>query len=109
MVPLFSVRRNLLGVKVVDLLTRAPQGLDAQTHILCAPAEMSEESNGKKDENENGNENQTLQGQTENQPLPVVTAHRMHEMPSQDRIQNCIPKEHYDNGNQGRSQVNRND
>eukprot|EP00435_Cladocopium_sp_Y103_P026975 s1765_g6.t1 len=37
-VPLVNVRKNLLGVKVVDLLRQAPS---APAHILCAPTSRS--------------------------------------------------------------------
>ena len=117
-IPLFHVRKNLLGVKVTDLLNKTPHLSDAPSHTLCAPTEESFT-------NETRHENGTMSLKTDgtlgdklndskhdNMKTPQVHAavtHHMHDMSTQDGIQNMFPKENSVNDHQGMSRVNRKD
>eukprot|EP00435_Cladocopium_sp_Y103_P038956 s1051_g10.t1 len=92
-IPLVNVRKNLLGVKVMDLLSMAPHVQSAQTHILCAPviAETNE------------------QNQTDSQH-DHGHAHKLHHMHDfHDGIHHTVPKERAVNDDQGKDSVNQQD
>ena len=92
-IPLVNVRKNLLGVKVMDLLSMAPHVKSAQTHILCAP--VLAETND--------------QNQTDSQH-DHGHAHKLHHMHDfHDGIHHTVPKERAVNDDQGKDSVNQQD
>ena len=93
-IKLESVRKNLMGIKVVELLMKAPHGENTPTHIFCAPVDET------KTQTQHGHEVRQVQVS----PECSHDTHHLHEEPKVGRIQNIsetVPKECAETGNQG--------
>ena len=86
-IPLVPVRKNLMGIKIVDLLRKAPQMSASPTHILSAHTdEMKRETTD--------DDQWKRQTQTKHETERASKTHRMHEAQKQGRIQvDVLPKE----------------
>eukprot|EP00435_Cladocopium_sp_Y103_P040341 s2377_g11.t1 len=90
-ISLVPVRKNLMGVKIVDLLRKALKVQNAPTHILSAQSETSNET--------------VTDDKTHSCPVDVrvvAESHHMHDIQKHGRIQEPdLPKEEHVNVNQG--------
>eukprot|EP00435_Cladocopium_sp_Y103_P012402 s206_g3.t1 len=90
-ISLVPVRKNLMGVKIVELLRKAPRVQNAPTHILSAQSETSNET-----ETHDTTYSCSVDGKI------VAESHHMHEIQKHGRIQKPdLPKEDSVNVNQG--------
>ena len=85
-----SVRKNLMGIKVLELLTKAPNHANTPTHIFCAP------------EDEHQTMTQREQRQVQVKSRESHDHHHVHDKPIEGRIQtSTFPKECAVNDHQG--------